>query len=97
MGGVLCDFVRLAREAQLERNKRSQRAGSSEVSTKEEDEKTDARWWSDLVVPMSWIPVAVQFSTVGGIPGFNLGIMGACGAMAGLSRTAGLWAATADA
>lgn len=91
-GGVLCDFVRLAREAQLEREKRD----SKSVSTQEAKE-VDAKWWSDLIVPTSWTPVAMQFSTEGGLPWFNLGIMGACGAMAGLSRTASLWAATADA
>lgn len=93
MGGVLCDFVRLFREAQLERSKRSQRS-STDVSTKE-DEEVDQKWWSQMVVPLSWLPVAVHFSVVGGIPGFNLGIMGACGGLAGLSRTADLWASTA--
>jgi hypothetical protein len=95
MGGVLCDFVRLFREAQLERVKRSQRVSTNDV-TKEEDKKADEKWWSQMLIPMSWIPVAVQFSKEGGIPGFNLGIMGACGAIAGLGRTAELWAATAD-
>ncbi|TKA64377.1 hypothetical protein B0A55_10346 [Friedmanniomyces simplex] len=93
MGGVLCDVVRLLREAQLERNKRSQRGGS-EVSVKE-DEEVDKKWWSQMVVPLSWLPVAMQFSKEGGIPGFNLGIMGACGAMAGLGKAADLWASTA--
>lgn len=96
MGGVLCDFVRLFREAQLEREKRAQRSGITDVNTREEDEKTDAKWWSALIVPTAWIPVATQFSVEGGIPGFNLGIMGACGAIAGLGRTAELWNATAE-
>nr|OQO29452.1 hypothetical protein B0A51_02759 [Rachicladosporium sp. CCFEE 5018] len=92
LAGVLCDFVRLGREAQLERIKRS----SSEVSTTEQ-EKTDAKWWSELIVPFAWLPVALQFAGVkeGGLPGFNLGIMGACGAMAGLSKTTALWESTA--
>ncbi|KAK4545245.1 hypothetical protein LTR36_003425 [Oleoguttula mirabilis] len=96
MGGVVCDIVRLFREAQLERSKRARRAGTTDVSTREEDEKSDQQWWSQMVVPMSWLPVAVQFSKEGGIPGFNLGIMGACGGLAGLGRTADLWAATAE-
>ena len=95
-GGVLCDFVRLAREAQLEREKRANRT-EKEVSTREEEKEIDAKWWSDLIVPTAWTPVAMQFSTEGGQPWFNLGIMGACGAMAGLGRTASLWQATADA
>ena len=90
----MCDFVRLARDAQLERSKRAEKT-EKDVSTQEE-KKVDAKWWSDLVVPTSWMPVAIQFSTEGGLPWFNLGIMGACGAMAGLGRTASLWAATAE-
>lgn len=96
-GGVLCDFVRLAREAQLEREKRANKSEKQLTTNVEEEREIDAKWWSELIVPTSWTPVAMQFSTEGGLPWFNLGIMGACGAMAGLGRTAGLWAATADA
>ena len=91
--GVACDFVRLAREAQIESNKRAERA----TEDSEADKKVDAKWWSEAIVPLAWTPVAIQFSTEGGVSWFNLGIMGACGAVAGLGRTAGLWAATADA
>lgn len=94
--GVLCDFVRLAREAQLARNKRADR-GEKGVSTRDEDKEIDKKWWSEAIVPAAWTPVAIQFSTEGGVGWFNLGIMGACGAAAGLGRTAGLWASTADA
>lgn len=96
-GGVLCDLVRLAREAQLERNKRAVRGSTTDVSTREQDKKTDEKWWSDLVVPVSWVPVAMQFSAEGGYPWFNLGIMGICGLTAGLGKTAALWEATAEA
>ena len=95
-GGVLCDFVRLAREAQLERSKRANRT-EKDVTTREADNEVDSKWWNELIVPTAWTPVAVQFSTEGGVSWFNLGIMGACGALAGLGRTASLWAATADA
>ena len=95
MAGVCCDFVRLAREAQLEMAKRSEK-GEKGVATTEEEKKVDQKWWSELVVPLSWMPVAIQFSTEGGLPWFNLGIMGLGGGIAGLGRTAGLWAATAD-
>ena len=88
-GGVLCDLVRLAREAQLKRSE------SGEKTT--EDREADAKWWSDLAVPLAWTPVATQFSTEGGLSWFNLGIMGACGGLAGLGRTLSLWQATADA
>lgn len=96
--GLSCDFVRLAREAQLERARRSQRSAAGKaVSTYEEDKKIDTRWWADLVVPMAWFPIGFQFSnmTEGGFPGWNLGLMGICGAVAGLEKTKALWDATA--
>lgn len=95
MSGVACDFVRLAREAQLERNKRADREQKGETDA-QADTEVDKKWWSDLIVPTAWMPVAIQFSTEGGQPWFNLGIMGACGGLAGLGRTASLWAATAE-
>lgn len=94
LAGVLCDFVRLGREAQLQSAAKAKRS-STDVSVTEEDEKADAKWWSELVVPFSWLPVALHASNEGGIPYMNLGIMGACGAMAGLSRTTALWQSTA--
>lgn len=96
-GGVLCDFVRLAREAQLERAKRAERNGGDVRASSDEEKKIDEKWWAESIVPAAWTPVAIQFSTEGGVGWFNLGIMGACGALAGLGKTAGLWAATADA
>ena len=94
--GVLCDFPRLLREAALEREKRADRTSSEKQAKTEEDQKADAKWYSDLIVPIAWLPVALHFSSETGLSGMNLGIMGACGALAGFSRTAGLWAATAD-
>lgn len=93
--GVACDFVRLGREAQLENAKRASRS-STDVSTREADNKVDAKWWSEMIVPIAWTPVAMQFSTEGGLSWFNLGIMGTGGMLAGLGRTASLWAATAE-
>lgn len=86
--GVLCDLVRLGREWQL-------RGTEQDVSAQATEER-DAKWWTDLLVPLCWTPVAMQFSTEGGLPWFNLGIMGAGGGMAGLARTASLWKATAE-
>ena len=100
LGGVLCDFVRLAREAQLERAKREKRAVGvvmTEEKAREEDRLADAKWWSQVVVPLGWAPMATQFSVEGGLPGWNLGVMGVCGFFAGLGRTSEFWAATADA
>lgn len=99
--GFSCDFVRLLREAQLERNKRSQRSSSEskEVSVQEEDAKIDSKWYADLLVPFAWFPVGYHFSNLneGGFPGFSLGLMGLCGAIASAGKTKALWDATADA
>lgn len=97
--GVLCDFVRLAREAQLERARRAERVGGQKsgmelVREREQNEAVDAKWWREMVVPLSWTPVAVHFATESGVPGFNLGWMGALGGMAGLGKFADVWAST---
>lgn len=96
--GVLCDFVRLAREAQLEKQRRASRVGSEKggVSTLEEDQKADAKWWSEAVVPAAWFPMALHCALEGGLPGFNLGVMGLSGGIAGLGKFSALWQATAE-
>lgn len=98
--GFSCDFVRLAREAQLERNRRSQRSSAekSDLSIRDQDSKLDSKWYADLLVPFMWFPVGWHFSALneGGFPGFSLGLMGLCGAIAGSSKTVALWNATAD-
>ncbi|EME47533.1 hypothetical protein DOTSEDRAFT_69473 [Dothistroma septosporum NZE10] len=90
--GFCCDFVRLAREAQLDSGKRSTRSAK-------DNEENDSKWYAELLVPMCWFPVGFQFAQFNesGFPGFNLGFMGAAGALAGLSKTRALWDATADA
>lgn len=95
--GVVCDFVRLAREAQLEKQRRASRSESEKggVSTLEEDQKADAKWWADAVVPAAWFPFALHCALESGLPGFNLGVMGLSGGIAGLSKFVGLWQATA--
>lgn len=95
--GVVCDFVRLAREAQLEKQRRASRTESEKggVSTLEEDQKADAKWWADAVVPAAWFPFALHCALESGLPGFNLGVMGLSGGIAGLSKFVGLWQATA--
>lgn len=99
MFGVVCDILRLGREAQLTSQKRfsEQRSATGQVkdlatTVKEEDTK----WWSDLLVPVAWMPVALQYGLDGGVPGFNLGIMGVSGAAANLGRLSGLWEATKE-
>lgn len=96
--GVSCDFFRLLREAQLTAAKRTDKGITEKSLTdaKKDIEAQDAKWWNELMIPTAWLPVAVHFSKDGGVPGFNLGIMGACGLLAGLGRTTGQWAATKD-
>ena len=97
MAGFCCDFVRLAREAQLEQKRRSVGRKNDVASIEIEQEKEfDRKWWADMLVPMSWFPVGAQFAFEDGMPGFNLGIMGLCGLMANLRTTTQLWARTAD-
>lgn len=99
MLGFSTDLVRLAREAQLESSKRANRsaAETKDAAIQDADAQVDQKWWSDLVVPVAWMPVGLQFSQWNGVgfPGFNLGIMGACGVLAGLSKTKALWDSTA--
>jgi len=95
LAGVSCDFLRLAREAQLERKKRAAR-GSAAAAFAEEDARVDRRWWIDLVIAGAWFPMALHYSSSsGGLPGWNVGWMGVCGLVAGGERIRGLWKATA--
>ncbi|KAL6702390.1 hypothetical protein ACN47E_002341 [Coniothyrium glycines] len=101
LGGVSCDFLRLGREWQLESRRRATRrqmiseGRAVAVYQDEEDAKFDSRWWTDLVIASAWLPMALHFSSsTGGIPGWNLGWMGACGLVAGSTRAKALWAAT---
>ncbi|KAI8941937.1 hypothetical protein NX059_000051 [Plenodomus lindquistii] len=102
LGGVSCDFLRLAREWQLESHRRTVRAhmvseGKAIAEYQdEEDAKFDSRWWTDLMIASAWLPMAAHFSSsTGGIPGWNLGWMGLCGLVAGSTRVKALWASTA--
>jgi hypothetical protein len=89
LASLVCDLFRLAREAQITREQRGERARL----TKEEEAK-DGNWWGDLVATCGWLPFAAHASIEGGLPGFNLGIMGLCGLVAGYRRTGQLWEAT---
>ncbi|KAH6877667.1 amidase signature domain-containing protein [Alternaria rosae] len=99
LGGVSCDFLRLMREWQLEGRRRVTRqqmvADGRAIAEyqDEEDKKFDKRWWTDFVIASAWLPMALHFSsTTGGLPGWNLGWMGACGLVAGSTRFKALWA-----
>lgn len=101
LGGVSCDFLRLAREWQLESRRRVVRArlqsrGHAVAEYQDgDDAKFDKKWWTDLMIACAWFPMALHFSSgTGGIPGWNLGMMGACGLVAGSTRMRTLWEST---
>ncbi|KAF2714624.1 hypothetical protein K504DRAFT_395156 [Pleomassaria siparia CBS 279.74] len=101
LGGVSCDLLRLAREAQLEGKRRATRQKMRDegravaVYQDEEDAKVDAKWWTDLMIASAWLPMAMHFSSAtGGLPGWNLGWMGVCGLVAGSTRSKALWEST---
>ena len=101
--GVSCDFLRVLRQATLIQQRRraaettegqaDARANVEKAGKKERDEE-DAKWWRELIVPLSWLPVAIHYSVEGGLPGMNLGVIGFCGVMAGLGKTQEFWSAT---
>ncbi|KAF2634819.1 hypothetical protein P280DRAFT_413114 [Massarina eburnea CBS 473.64] len=102
LGGVSCDFLRLAREAQLVSRRREARRKLKEdghevaYDQDEEDAQVDKKWWADLMIACAWLPMALHYSSsTGGLPGWNLGWMGVCGLVAGGQRFKGLWEATA--
>jgi len=87
--GVASDFLRLWREAEIEKEKRASK-------TTQEKEDFDRKWWNEFMVAAYWMPVAVHYSMFpGGIPGMNSGIVGFLGMMAGLNNFRTQWAATA--
>jgi hypothetical protein len=101
LGGLSCDFLRLARDWQLENKRRNVRKmmqadGRELAFTQEEDDaKFDKKWWTDFVVASAWFPMALHYSSdKGGLPGWNLGWMGLCGLVAGSGRMKQLWANT---
>jgi hypothetical protein len=90
--GVTSDFFRLWRESVL----LQKRKDAGETISREEQEKIDRKWYAELTTALSWMPVAIQYSVEGGLPGMNSGIIGFCGMMAGINNFRLQWAATKD-
>ena len=87
--GVASDFLRLWREAGIEKEKRG-------TKTTKEKEDFDRKWWNEFMVATYWMPVAIHYSLYpSGIPGMNTGLVGFFGMMAGLNNFRNQWAATA--
>ncbi|KIW60202.1 hypothetical protein PV05_00437 [Exophiala xenobiotica] len=86
--GVATDFLRLWREAQIEKE--------SPPRSAQEKESFERKWWNEFMVATYWLPVAVHYSLYPvGIKGFNTGLVGFFGLMAGLNNFRTQWAATA--
>lgn len=87
--GVASDFLRLWREAEINKEKRNT------LSTKERED-LDRKWWNEFMVAAYWMPVAIHYSLFpAGIPGMNTGLVGFLGMMAGLNNFRNQWDATA--
>ncbi|ETI20728.1 hypothetical protein G647_07070 [Cladophialophora carrionii CBS 160.54] len=87
--GVASDFLRLWREAEINKEKRQSQSA-------QEQEDFDRKWWNEFMVAAYWMPVAIHYSLYpAGIPGMNTGLVGFFGLMAGLNNFRNQWAATA--
>jgi hypothetical protein len=99
MFGIACDFVRMAREAQLTREKRARYTykQKDDRSVAIADKEADEKFYTDLVVPLAWFPMAYHYSewNNSGVPGWNLGWMGFSGIVASYTKAKNQWAATA--
>lgn len=96
--GIACDFVKLAREAQLQRQKKARRSDAEikDIDNYIADKEFNAKWWNDVIIPAAWFPMGYHFAQFneGGFPGFNLGVMGVCGVVAGWANFKRLWDST---
>lgn len=86
--GVASDFLRLWREAEIEKSRASTRSAK-------EKEEFDRKWWNEFMTAAYWIPVAIQYSNYPEGVGLNTGAIGFLGMMAGLTNFRNAWAATA--
>lgn len=86
--GVSSDFLRLWREAELEKSRAATRSAK-------EKEEFDRKWWNEFMTAAYWLPVAVQYSNYPEGVGLNTGVIGFLGMMAGLTNFRNAWAATA--
>ncbi len=95
--GISCDFLRLFREAVIEREKRGllrrMRKGEMEAEI-EQQQETDRMWWSEFFVASCWLPVCLHYSLENGLKGVNGGVVGLLGFMAGAQSFMTHWAET---
>jgi Peroxisomal biogenesis factor 11 (PEX11) len=95
LAGVSCDFLRLIREALIEREKRKKQRQGKEGRTEADDlgeQPIDRRWWSEVFVTSCWFPLCLHYSLQEGLKGVNDGVVGLLGFMAGAQSFTAQWA-----
>ena len=96
LAGVVCDILRLAREAYINSMSRTEKVPSAETTlSKGYPVIEEFDWWLELAIPVAWLPMATHFSIPGGLRYFNDGWFGACGMVEGLCKAVPIWLATA--
>ena len=97
LAGVFCDFLRLFREALIEREQRATLTRTEEGKTDADAERQreiDRTWWNELFVASCWLPLCLHYSLEGGLKGVNNGVVGLLGFMAGAQSFMAQWAKT---
>lgn len=94
--GVNCDFVRLFREAQLEKSARKAHDVHEKSHEQPESTKKTSQWYTELCIPLAWFPLGWQLAdwNESGFPGFNLGMLGTSGIIASVAKGKIMWKAT---
>lgn len=87
---LTCDYLRLAREAQIAKEK-----GLDKTMSEEEKEHAAQKWSSEFFTTSAWFPMAIHYSLDGGI-GLNQGLVGLSGMLGGMGGLSRAWAATKD-
>ena len=89
---ILLEFVRLAREATLER---AQEPASTEDSKEAKSEKVKkvAKWWRDIYVSAAWMPLTIHWSMAEGFA--SEGFVAALGLVPGVLGLREAWRASA--
>jgi hypothetical protein len=101
LAGVSCDFLKLIREAAIERQKKkvipNQTSKEPEESLAESmDEQTMAgAWWNEMFVASCSFPLCLHYSLQDGLWGVNNGVVGLLGLMAGAQGLSAAFAKTA--
>ncbi|RMZ75255.1 hypothetical protein DV738_g5569, partial [Chaetothyriales sp. CBS 135597] len=87
--GILTDFLRLAREAQVNQQKKEK----GQI-TAQEQKAFEATWWAGLRTSLAWLPMALHYSLDGGLPFMNPGLIALSGFLAYRGNFNNAWAAT---